>query len=257
MSAEKAPATAARAEQAGQVVAPAQAHTVQPDQYALRDLHAQENMAFWAMLTFYAAAVSAMVALLALVGIIVDLTLNRRRAKVDQRPWLTLKAELCTSVQLGDTEVLGNQSLKFRFNVTIKNVGSTPARKAYLKGKMFNTLRGGDAAERFIGECLAEATASQEAGFVLGPNEEITKFYQMALPSAEFGVNPNAQGRATYPMAVFSVCYGATSDPALRAQTAKGILFHYADWIDGGFHFATTEIEEIQSGEANNIGTAT
>lgn len=233
------------------------AHTVQPDNYQIRDLKAQEDMAFWAMLTFYVGLASAILALLAVIGVVVDIILTRKRNRIDQRPWLTFKAALIGPVKLADDAELGNRSLKFRFNVTIKNVGSTPAGKAFLKGKMFNILRGGDAPEEFIREHCEGVNKSDETGFVLGPNEEITKFYQMSLLSGEFGVHPNPQSKGTYPMAVFSICYSATNDRKLAAQTAKGILFHCGDWISGDFLFGSAEIDEIQSGEASNIGTAT
>jgi hypothetical protein len=234
-----------------------QAHTIQPDNFQVRDLKAQEDMAFWAMLTFYVGLASAILALFAVIGVVVDIILARKRNRIDQRPWLTFKAELVGPVHLAHDEESGNRSLKFRFNVTIKNVGSTPAGKAFLKGKMFNILRGGDAPEEFIREHCEGVKNSVETGFVLGPNEEITKFYQMSLLGDEFGVHPNPHSNGTYPMAVFSICYSATNDRKLVAQTAKGILLHCADWIGGGFQFGSAEIEEIQSGEANNIGTAT
>mgnify|MGYP003145539998 CR=1 FL=1 len=216
-----------------------------------RDIVAQEEMADWAKAAFWATLASASIAGLALFAIGVDIYFGRKRAQIDQRPWLTFRAELERPVQLTE------DGLKFRFYIVVKNVGSTPAINATLKGKMFNMLRGGTAAEEFISDCVKQAKSKDSAKFILGPNEEAKKFYQMSLSKNDFGVLAGRKDQSTYPMAVFSVCYSAASDSKLLAHTAKGFLYHLDDWVSGQMKFGSIEIEELGGGEAYNIGLAT
>jgi hypothetical protein len=245
------------------------------DQRSEQDLSAQQEMADWAFWMMVVSAVTMVLTAIALWFVRGTLEATREAVKdtseateamrqanqiaaAAQRPWLTFSAKLAKAAGVNE------KGLKLTFDVVIKNVGSSPAISCHLNGKMFNTLRGGDGvetytvkADTFIAEHAQETAAADKAGFIVAPNEEITKNYSIGLSRDQFGALEGYDGLALYPVAIFSLCYRATTDAEIFGQTAKGILIHNKAWVGGDIQFGGLAATYLKVAEAVNIGTAT
>lgn len=173
-------------------------------------------------------------------------------AHAANRPWIALSFSISEDAQMVESGLL------FYADVTVKNVGRSPAVDVRLQWEGFNMLNALEGRpEKYVGVCRQKAVDDEVRGFLVAPNQEVVQALCLQVPRAEF------EGRLNlWPLLVISSTY---RDSELH-QTATGfVIERLAPRVIPGSRaacpFLVDEVSvparDIKVRVANVVGTAT
>lgn len=122
----------------------------QETQRANRDLAAQEDMAFWAKLMFFGAAVEVIITGIGVWLVYVTFHATRTQLRIaehanrlaeqrdfaDQRPWIVLEGRKVTRIGFGGGAGAALSELSVHLETKLKNTGHTPALRVELRAEL-------------------------------------------------------------------------------------------------------------------------
>ena len=128
--------------------------TYYTEQATNKDLQAQQNMAFWAKWMMYVSAATAAVTAAGVWYVARTLEETRRANEImgkayltDQRPWLSVNIRPKEPLRIND------YSAGIEFNLSVKNIGKTPATLANIETKLVPSPNAADGNTLFDAHC--------------------------------------------------------------------------------------------------------